>query len=438
MSAAWTEREVIHLLNRAAFGCNEQEIEACLSYGREETVRRLVSGKPLVVSPQPVADIKHLQADGKALSEDQLTDQQVYWLYRMICTDTPLVEKMTLFWHGHFTSAQSKVGSVPLMVRQNKLFRNYALDSFRDLLLAVGNDPAMMIWLDTNSNKKGSPNENYAREVMELFTLGLNHYTESDVREAARAFTGWNYDRKTDRVTFNPKQFDNGAKQVLGHQGNLNAETLTDVLLEQKALYTFLANKLLQTFVQEQPSQTWMNRVSSRLAQASTIGEVLYDLFMSDEFYSDEIMQSLIKSPVEFIVTLARALALPLSKNMAYACKSMGQELYNPPNVSGWRGHASWLVTSYHLARLQFAEYAANHVSSKWLAPPAVTTSVTSFGQLRIKQWARRLGLASLQDATLDALNRFSEQASDRNALKESGMRHLLQLLLMSPEIQLK
>ncbi|MDF2648342.1 MAG: hypothetical protein K0Q73_4147, partial [Paenibacillus sp.] len=206
MAKGWTEREIIHLLNRAAFGASDLDIEASLSYGKKETVRRLVNGLPLSDQPKQVTSIEQVQADGKALKADQLIDQQIYWLYRMIQSNTPLIEKMTLFWHSHFAASFAKVQSVALMVRQNELFRSLALGSFRDLLHAVGTDPAMMIWLDVGDNRKGSPNENYAREVMELFALGRGHYSEQDVKEAARSFTGWRYDRDKDQAVFDSKR----------------------------------------------------------------------------------------------------------------------------------------------------------------------------------------------------------------------------------------
>lgn len=219
MPTSWTDKEVIHLLNRAGFGASELEIDACISYGKVETVNRLIDGIPLTSPQAPLSNIQDLIVDGKNLDKDSQSDQQIYWFYRMINTETPLIEKMALFWHDHFATSISKVGNMMLMARQIDLFRKYALGSFRDLLFAVGNDPAMMIWLDASQNRKGNPNENYAREVMELFTLGRGHYTEKDVKEAARSFTGWRYDSKNNQVVFDYKQHDYDLKGVLDKKG---------------------------------------------------------------------------------------------------------------------------------------------------------------------------------------------------------------------------
>ncbi len=190
------KKEAGHLLRRAAFSATRREVEAAVALGREETVSRLVGGQSLTGEKENLASFTELKADGKALAEDQIGDHQTYWLYRMAYTQAPLIEKMTLFWHGHFATSYQKVREIPLMIRQNELLRKNALGSFKELVRQIGKDPAMMLWLDSGSNRKGKPNENYAREVMELFTLGIGSYSEQDVKEAARAFTGWNYDKK--------------------------------------------------------------------------------------------------------------------------------------------------------------------------------------------------------------------------------------------------
>lgn len=237
--SVWTTTVAAHLLRRAGFSALSAEVQASLDLGREETVRRLIRGEPITgKAAGPVSALTELQAEGKALQEDSIADQQLYWLYRMANNDAPLTEKMTLFWHGHFATSYRKVNEVLLMVQQNELFRKYALGSFKELVLAVGRDPAMMLWLDVNSNRKGKPNENYAREVMELFTLGIGHYTEQDVREAARAFTGWHVDKTSGEVTYQKKQHDDGVKTVLGEKGSYDADGMVDVLFRQPSLTT--------------------------------------------------------------------------------------------------------------------------------------------------------------------------------------------------------
>ncbi|KRF35857.1 DUF1800 domain-containing protein [Paenibacillus sp. Soil787] len=437
MAKGWTEREIIHLLNRAAFGASELDIQSCLSFGKKETVQRLVNGLPLTDQLQRITSIEQVQADGKALKADQLIDQQIYWLYRMIQSNNPLIEKMTLFWHSHFATSFSKVQSVPLMVRQNELFRSHALGSYRDLLLAVGTDPAMMIWLDVGDNRKGSPNENYAREVMELFTLGRGHYSEQDVKEAARSFTGWRYDRDKDQPAFNPNQHDSGLKSILGVQGNMDEGDIVEVLLKQSALYDFLALKLLEAFACEDPSKTWRARIASHLTQSLQIKDALYEIFISDEFYDNNCYMTLIKSPVEYVVSLARSLSLPISRSMASAVNNMGQELYRPPDVAGWRGHESWLMTSYLLVRFQYAETVSKQVGSDWFLMDAAKPTATAAVPMdeRLRTWSQRLRIGQLTDATIDGLTAFSQ---DSLLLTDSVKRQLLQMLLLCPESQLK
>lgn len=435
MGAAWTEREIIHLLNRAAFGASEQEIKACLSYGKEETVRRLVNGLPLQPLTPRLASIDQVQVEGKYLKIDQLQDQQIYWLYRMIHSDTPLVEKMTLYWHNHFATSFIKVQNIQLMVRQNELFRNYGLDSFRDLLLAVGTDPAMMIWLDVNDNKKDSPNENYARELMELFTLGRGHFSELDVKEAARSFTGWSYDYDSGRTIYDTDQHDSGVKLVLGEQGHLDDDDVVEILLKQPVLFDYLALKLLQAFACNNPSNSWRTRIASRLRQSLQIKDALYELFMSDEFYEDGCYMSLIKSPVEYVVSLARTLTLPLSSKLVDAMNNMGQELYVPPDVAGWKGGESWLLTSCLLPRFQFAEYVSGLVKKDWFIVDSAKSTAAVPMDKRLRHWAQKLRIGRITDTTIDEITAYSQESL---LLTEPVKRQLLLLLLLCPESHLK
>lgn len=338
MGAAWTEHEVVHLLNRTGFYTSKTDIEACLSLGQAESVRRLVAGESLTGKTASLQSITELTADGKEMKADSIGDQQTYWLYRILNTEAPLIEKMTLFWHGHFSTSFSKVNDIPLMLRQNELFRNYALGNFHELVLQIGKDPAMMIYLDVNSNRKGKPNENYAREVMELFTLGIGNYTEQDIKETARSLTGWSYDRKEGQVKFNKGQYDAANKTVLGETGAFNETTVVDVFFKQEALPQFIAKKLLKWFAVDEPSQEWVDLVAGDVSKDQTIGEVLTKLFMSDAFYNPEIQGALIKTPIEYVAGILKAFNIPLSKGFTQSARKMGMELFLPPDVAGWRG----------------------------------------------------------------------------------------------------
>ncbi|MGH8621444.1 MAG: DUF1800 domain-containing protein, partial [Burkholderiales bacterium] len=236
-----------HLLNRTSFAAGPAEIEAFAGLTRERAVDRLLSGtgKPAVTAPpawtgEPFESLRRFR--GMSAEERKLAQREMFrkafelrswWLTEMLATPSPLTEKMTLFWHNHFVSSQQKVRSPQLMYRQNVLLRRHALGNFGALLHAVARDPAMVIYLDSASNRKGQPNENFAREVMELFTLGEGHYTERDVKEAARAFTGWGVDPERGEFVFRPRAHDDGVKTVLGRTGNLDGDAVLGILLAQ-------------------------------------------------------------------------------------------------------------------------------------------------------------------------------------------------------------
>lgn len=442
MGIQWTNKEVVHLLLRAGFGSTKEEVAACLALGQVETVRRLVAGEDLVDTAPKLASFEQFQADGKKkLDPLQLVDQQMYWLHRMVNSPAPLIEKMTLFWHGHFATANYKVKDTSLMVRQNELFRKYALGNFKKLLTEIGKDPAMMIWLDVNQNKKGKPNENYAREVMELFTLGIGHYTETDVKESARAFTGWAYNKTEDKVNYNAKQHDNDTKTLLGESGKLDADDVIEILFHQKSLPTFLAEKLLTFYATDTPSESWIQTVAALITQKNTIGEVLQALFLSEEFYAEKYRLALIKTPADYIAGILKCCKLSVAKGHAQAMRKMGQELFVPPDVAGWRGGVTWLNTNCLLARYQFVEGIAKQMNGQLLTSAEFTPEQTDSALAWLKIWAQRMGITDLSSQTLQSLSSYAEDTivhNKQSKQKTAGLRGLLQLVLISPEAQMK
>lgn len=439
MASAWTEQEAVHLLNRTTFHTSPDDIAAALRLGKEETVRRLITGEPLFGEARTLLPIEEVLADGKNLSTTAISDYQTYWLYRMTETSAPLTEKMTLFWHDHFATSFRKVNNVSLMVQQNELFRKYALGSFYDLLIEVGKDPAMVIWLDGNSNKKGKPNENYAREVMELFTLGIGNYSEEDVKEAARAFTGWSVNKEDNyKISFNSKQHDTGTKKVLSESGNFNEHTVVDVLFHQAALSRHMASKLLQAFATADPPEEWVNQVAADFKDSATVGDVLHKLFLSERFYKTEYRRAIIKSPAEYVAWIIRAYQIPLSKGYVSAMRKMGQELFLPPDVSGWVEGTSWLMSSSLLARYQFAESIAKKVKSTMFTERPYNLAAGAEAQDYVWVWSRYAGIGSLGKQTETAMVRYAEDTFLYAKSKINGMRGLLQLLLISPEAQMK
>ncbi|NHN29219.1 DUF1800 domain-containing protein [Paenibacillus agricola] len=438
MGVGWTEKEAIHLLNRTGFYTNQADIDACLYYGQAESVRRLVAGESLTGKTAMLQPISQLTADGKEMKFDSIGDQQTYWLYRILNTESPLIEKMTLFWHGHFSTSFSKVNDIPLILRQNELFRNYALGNFHELVLEVGKDPAMMIYLDVNSNRKGKPNENYAREVMELFTLGIGNYTEEDIKETARSLTGWSYDRKEALIKFNKGQYDAASKTILGETGAFNETTVVDVLFKQEALPQFIARKLLKLFATEEPSQEWVNWVAKDVRDEERIGGVLTKLFMSDAFYNPDLYGSLIKTPIEYVAGILKAFNIPLSKNYTQAARKMGMELYLPPDVAGWRGGTTWLMTTNLLSRFQFAESIAKRLNNNLFTSKEYELDVQAKPEDYVRKYSQNAGVWSMGEITNQTLAKYANDTFVYATKKTNGMKGLLQLIMISPEAQMK
>jgi uncharacterized protein (DUF1800 family) len=297
---------------------------------------------------------------------DQL---QAWWCYRMLRTRTPLKEKITLFWHGHFTTSLPKVEDAYLVHRQIEMLRTHGLGNFRDLLRAVCHDPAMLVYLDSDANSKEHPNENFARELMELFTIGVGNYTEVDVREAARAFTGWT--REGAEFHFNTDQHDNGFKQFQGHNGRLNGNHIMDILLQHSALPHFLARKLLVFFANPQPSEEVVAEAGRVLKEGGlNIKHFLNALFLSRYFHSPVCRGTRIASPVEYVVGACRSLGVRMSATQVRThLVAMGQELLAPPTVKGWDGEKKWINTNAWAARTAFAQELADLTKSSEFSP---------------------------------------------------------------------
>lgn len=311
-----------HLLSRTGFSPTEAEVETYAALSRTQAVDRLLAETGTVARTPPPGwvDEPRLRLNRlKDLSDAEkqaLLKQEIqrgialrgWWYREMLTTPSPLTERMTLFWHNHFVSSQQKVKVAQLMYRQNVLLRSQALGNFGTLLHAAARDPAMVIYLDSASNRRGRPNENFAREVMELFTLGVGHYTEQDVKEAARAFTGWSLDRESGEFRFYRFLHDNGEKTVLGRSGDLGGDDVLDILLEQPATAEFIVAKLWREFVSPDPDPKEVAHLAGMFrANDYEIKPLLRALFLSDAFYAKENRAMLVKSPAELLVGTASA-----------------------------------------------------------------------------------------------------------------------------------
>jgi uncharacterized protein (DUF1800 family) len=354
----WDLARVAHLHRRAGFAAPWAVLQRDLKDGPAASVERLLAGEPTSGDGQSATEFDALlEAMTDQLAPGAgLTRLQGIWLYRMIFTPHPLRERMTLFWHDHFATSHNKVGNSALMQRQNNLLRKHALGDFESLLAAIGKDPAMLIWLDSTENRKAHPNENYAREVMELFTLGRGKYTEKDIREAARAFTGWFVIRDEFREI--AAQHDAGPKIVLGHSGTLDGNDIPSVLLDQPACAEFLCGKLFRLFVSETdpaPPELIAPLASALRASGYDIRIPVATILRSNLFFDPAIRRRRVKCPVEFAVGTIRALEIlkptVQADALASACARMGQSLYAPPSVAGWDGGPAWANSTTMLAR---------------------------------------------------------------------------------------
>ena len=347
--------KLAHLLRRAGFGARPDEWQAWRKLGVAGTTESLLHPERTPDNLEAV-----LQAiGGDYVDFENLDSLKNWWLYRMVHTKRPLEEKITLFWHNHFATANYKVDRPRWMWNQNNLFRQYGMGNFRTLLQQMARDPAMLVWLDGRDNRNSAPNENFAREVMELFSMGVGSgYSEKDIKEAARAFTGWRYEDRVKSFVYDPNLHDDGAKTVFGQTGNFHTDDIIDLLCRRPQTANFLAHKLWRFFAYDDPSpQDLAPLEAAYFGSDYDLRAVLQALFMSPAFYSDKALYSRIKSPVEFAVITMRTLDAPMSaaNGLQNRISSMGQDLFNPPDVKGWREGAMWINTRTLLARVNFS-----------------------------------------------------------------------------------
>lgn len=365
--------EARHLLARTGFGLPKaQEIASISSLNYETAVEALLDTLDTKAqTPPPVwlseipPTAKHRKgwtADQKkafnVANRAQWRELKAWWLSEMRTTRFPFRERMVLFWHNHFTSSLKKVRWAGFIYHQNQLFRQNAVGNFASLLNQIAKDPAMLIYLDGQKNKKGQPNENFAREVMELFTLGEGpHYTETDIREAARAFTGWGVNFKTGAHVLRKRMHDNGKKTVLGVTGNLSGDQVIQVLLEQPQTAQRISAKLWRTFVGQDPSVSRAQSLAAGFRDSNfELRPLLKVILMSAEFRSSKARGQMIKSPVDFVVGTLRYFDRT-DIDTLYQVKllrRLGQDLLDPPNVKGWKGGTGWITTQTMAIRNNF------------------------------------------------------------------------------------
>lgn len=393
----WSRDRAAHLLERAGFGGTPEEVDRLAAMTPPAAVRWLVEFQKIKndhlppfdesgifdppVEPFPksrVDAVRIARANGEAmgvkvkpggdrplqpvvnrffywLRADYLEIRRAgqWWAQRMLTTERPLEEKLALFWHGHFATSDDKVRDYRKLVQQLALFRKHANGNFRDLLVGVARDPAMLVYLDAGENVKGNPNENFGREILELFTMGVGNYSETDIREAARAFTGWTNDSL--KFVVKPELHDDDEKTFLGRRGKFDGINVIDIILEQEVTARFIATKLYRYFVREDPSPELATELGKIFKEHKyAISPLLTTIFLSRDFYSPPSYGTQIKNPVHLVISTYRKLGLteiPGIPDFNATTRDLGQELFHPPNVAGWEGGRSWITPALLLQR---------------------------------------------------------------------------------------
>jgi len=439
----WDLRKVAHLHRRAGFGATRAELLRDVAAGPEASVARLF--QPPALPPEDVEALDGLHQTARSSSNLDLL--KVCWLNRILRGPDPLREKLTLFWHGHFATSNKKVESVTLMDRQNETLRTHALGGFATMLEAIIADPAMLVWLDGGSSKKEKPNENFAREFLELFTLGARNYAERDVREAARAFTGWvrqdsrGGPRDTPAFAHETAQVDDGPKTFLGRIGPWGPSDIVRITLERPEAATFLARKLYRWFVSESgtPGPELIEPLAEEVKRHQFVIEPIVGVILrSKHFYSRAAIRQRIKSPVEFSAGFVRTLEVPRPAlnplALTAACDAQGQELFAPPNVEGWFGGSIWINSGTLLERTNWAADVIWGRSENGLTPFDPLALAAHYKLSADRAGAAFLDLL-LEDELGDDARRLALDASRDGS--PDGLRKALQRLVNCPEFQL-
>lgn len=502
----WNYSLAAHLLNRAGFGGTPEQVQELVQLGPTAAVSRLLdyekipepatvpawagpdmdrAEKQRIVREQieeqrkllpktasdeetyainrKIADIRRqAAASERRVEQERMTELRGMWLERMAKGARPLQEKLTLFWHGHFATSFEKVRNAWFMWMQNETFRRNASGSWRIMLREVTEDPAMLIWLDQARSEKSHPNENYAREVMELFALGEGHYTEKDILEAARALTGLTLDRRDGKPRFDHRRHDDGSKTVLGKTGNLGVQDVLDAILAQPQAAQFIAFKLWRFFASEgtPPGSPLIKRLASIFRESDyELKPMLRAMFLCEEFYAPDVLHTQVKSPVQWLISTVRTLNAPLppAKIAGPMLALLGQNLFEPPNVKGWDGGPAWISTSTLFSRYNQATLLVLGSAASKLAEtmPSSRKAAKAFGKLPpapvkvdellpeaqrrdkaaiITSLERRLLLQPLSAKHRQALREYLDSQAE---IDDEDILHTVRMILSTPEYQL-
>ncbi len=484
---AFGEAHARHLLWRAGFGGTAEQVALLVRWGPEKSVDHIlnfdkVPGEPVAVDTfdrtimrppdrneremyraaqraqdeNKLAELRKMRQDREQADRQQMAKLQKWWLTRMIETPRPLEEKLTLFWHGHFATNYRTIENSYHMFMQNQMFRANAAGNFGDILHAIIKDPAMIAYLDNNDSRKGRPNENLAREIMELFSLGVGNYTEKDIKEGARALTGYTFE--DDDFVFQPRNHDNGEKRILGRSGNIKGEDFVDIILNQPACARYISRKLYHYFVADVPTDERGGDKTLDPAQRAVLRQmadtlrvnryalkpVLKRLFLSEHFYEPRFRNQQIKGPVVLVVGAIRSLNTP-PRDLSIlndALDLMGQRIFFPPSVKGWDGGRSWINTSTLFVRQNVLAFLLTGKKPQGFDPTADTQkfdALAVLGEVRDPDAAvervLRVTLGQSPSATAQALREYLRAAGDR--VTQETVTGMLLLATAAPEYQL-
>jgi uncharacterized protein (DUF1800 family) len=431
----WDRRAAAHLFRRAGFAATWLELEKAIKQTPTQIVQSLVAGRA------DAAFDRELQTLTAGLQSSRSVENlSAWWLYRMRHTPDPLLEKLTLFWHGHFATSAAKVANLPQMLQQNELLRKHARGRFGDMVQGVSRDPAMLIYLDSATNRKVRPNENYARELLELFCMGLGPYTEKDVQEAARAFSGWEV--RGGKFRFNRIHHDEGQKTVLGRSGNWDGDDVVRIVLEHPAAGRFIAEKLVRYFVCDEPPLP--ERLIEPLAEDFRkhdfeIGRAVGRILASNFFFSEHAVGRKVRSPVEFGVGLVRALegqtdVYELAKDL----DKLGQAVFFPPNVKGWDGGRTWINSSTMIGRANLVHRLLYRGDTRLASGQHLSKLADRCGANspeKVVDWLEQLLLAAAIPAA--ARQRLVAIAASKEQDRERALADTIHALATLPEFQL-
>ncbi|WNJ21031.1 DUF1800 domain-containing protein [Pontibacter sp. G13] len=363
MKTSTTSQRIHHLLSRAGFGPKWSAWSDQKDQSVADVWKSLVKGSKKSQTlkfdmPPPLTRELRMSMSEEELRERRTKSRQDVrvlnsaWVRQMAHSDAQLREKATVFWHDHFAC---RLNNAEMVWQQNKLLRDHALGSFRKMLHAVAKNPAMLQFLNNQQNRKQHPNENFARELLELFTLGRGHYTEEDIQEAARAFTGWGFNPLGEFV-FRYRQHDNGKKTFMGKTGNFSGEDILDMVLDNPRTAEMITEKLYRYYVSEQVDQAVIKKWARLFYESDyDILALMHTMFLSDHFYEQQHMGTHVKSPVELLIGMMRQLEMDMpDEGILMMQRVLGQILFQPPNVSGWPSGRYWLDSSSLLVRLQW------------------------------------------------------------------------------------